>query len=200
MCTAPYLFGTTTMDPCIETRVSIVRHSAAFVPARTAKQVILSDLHRWWYCNHQHAVQQALQIPLRLALQQNRQQAWPTFVKKQAIVTTPQPPHDDLATLYWTRHVDEIRRIVFATSLSLHSITIKHSPLGHEQTRLIAITGLQGVRWGDYHSSRDDQAEEVTSSLGHWQLKASSFFIGEQTWWPQQTPSSHVMCAMITNP
>jgi hypothetical protein len=46
MCTAPYLFGTTTMDPCIEIRVSIVRHSAAFVPARTAKQVILSDLHR----------------------------------------------------------------------------------------------------------------------------------------------------------
>lgn len=53
--------------------------------------------------------------------------------------------HTMISPHFTIRHVDEIRRIVFATSLSLHSITIKHSPLGHEQTGLIAITGLQGV-------------------------------------------------------
>jgi mannose/fructose/N-acetylgalactosamine-specific phosphotransferase system component IIB len=44
MCAAPYLLGTTTMGPRIEDRVLIDRQvRPAWVPARSAKQVIASN-------------------------------------------------------------------------------------------------------------------------------------------------------------
>jgi hypothetical protein len=139
MCTAPYLLRTTTMDPRIHASKSAPRSSGTVRPVYPCPQhktgYRVQTPHRCIVVSN--AVQPSLQIFLLLALKQSRQQRWPTSVQKQSILaSTPQTPHDHLATLYHCEHYQSTR---FAGSSLLPTFFISristiHTPLN--KTRL----------------------------------------------------------------